>query len=503
MDIKQFFELFNQGKMEELINGDAINQLLGDEKIEGALLRAYCILEQDLDSKPYEDIIAQTIADYPYNTPLQIIARLHNAARLGWLKGKYMEGAEELAEVDNLLETLPQKARKKLGGYETWLWHLRGVMYQETEPEKALQMFRKGLSFIDLYPDMYFKTLKPGILNHIGLIHMNQGKYNLALKYFQQSITAGENIGNESIQSIPLLNISVIHYLLGGVDQSLRLAQRNLEIAQKHKFGRVIAEGYGLLGALYQNRGQLEPALEHYLHALKEVKRLGLIYSITLTLYRLVTVHLELKEQTKAKEYLEELRTIFKDSPTGNIRTFCLLAEAMFLKEASRRFREKVKAQDILREIVDDRQTTYYYRLLAMLHLCELLILELKVLEDESLMEEVGNIIEEVYKVAQTLNITPIIIEILILQTKFAFIKGQGDKGEDLLNQALLLAQTSGLTNYETRVVNEQQSLQNEYSKWIELISQNVSLREKIEQANVQDYLKEAIKINNLYQRNA
>ncbi|MHA2224204.1 MAG: tetratricopeptide repeat protein [Candidatus Hodarchaeales archaeon] len=501
MDIKQFFELFNKGKMDELINGDAINQLSGDEKIEGALLRAYCIMEQDLDSKPYKDVITQTIVDYPHNTPLQIITRLHNAARLGWLKGKYLEGAEELEKVDSLLETLPQETRKKLGGYETWLWHLRGVMYQEAEPEKALHMFNKGLSLVKLYPNMYFKTLKPGILNHIGLVHTSQGKYNLALKDFQQSIKACENIGNESFQTIPLGNISSIHYLLGDLEQSLQLAQKNLEIAQKHKFNRVIAEGSGLLGALYQNKGELETAVEHFACALEGVKRLGLIYSITLTLYRLVIVHLERKDQIQAKGYLEELRAIFEDSPTGDIRTFCLLAEALFLKEASHRFREKVQAQDILREIVDDRQTTYYFRLLAMLHLCDLLILELKMFEDESLMEEVENIIEEVYKTAQTLKISPIIIEILILQTKFALMKGQGDTREDLLDQALLLAQTSGLTNYETRVKNEQQNLQNEYSKWMDLINQNISLREKIDQAHVQDYLKEAIQINNLYPR--
>lgn len=80
---------------------------------------------------------------------------------------------------------------------------------------------------------------------------------------------------------------------------------------------------------------------------------------------------------------------------------------------------------------------------------------------------------------------------------------GDAQGADQLLEQAKINAEERGLDQLQIKITQEQEKLQNELEKWSELIEKNVPLKERLEQAQVEEYLKEAQKIARLSGRSS
>ncbi|MFX0115581.1 MAG: hypothetical protein ACFFB3_13615 [Candidatus Hodarchaeota archaeon] len=83
----------------------------------------------------------------------------------------------------------------------------------------------------------------------------------------------------------------------------------------------------------------------------------------------------------------------------------------------------------------------------------------------------------------------------LMLQAKLAMVEGDLEKANSLLENTQKLSSEKKLGNLLRKAEHELSVLQEELDKWEELSRRNASIKERVEQARLGDYLTEAMKL--------
>lgn len=171
-----------------------------------------------------------------------------------------------------------------------------------------------------------------------------------------------------------------------------------------------------------------------------------------------------------------------------------LLAQAMELKK-SPRITKKARAQKLFRHIASDERVPHDMAAFAMLNLCELLLDEVKAYGEEEAFQEAEKLSNRIYKIAKGQESPSLLVEALLLQSKFSLLKGTIPKADRLLQQAHKIAEANQLDALTAKVTQEQSTLEKEVTRWEELIARAAPLRERLDQARLQDYIADAVRV--------
>lgn len=185
----------------------------------------------------------------------------------------YLSKANELGFL--LAETNPDSAFQFLDD-QLALCRKAGFKKGESDALKiygnALQNKGDFASSLSYYQDALLiaeglenKSLVPGILNNIGLVHYNLGNYAEALSKFYEAIKGAESSGNLYVKAAALNNIASIYFEQEKLEEAKSKYQEMLEIYQKlGNQGRVILA--------YNNIGDVELKQNRPLQALENLK---------------------------------------------------------------------------------------------------------------------------------------------------------------------------------------------------------------------------------------
>ena len=163
--------------------------------------------------------------------------------------------------------------------------------------------------------------------------------------------------------------------------------------------------------------------------------------------------------------------------------------------KAGKRMANKLQAQQLLTEIVKEEIIVHEKTVLAIKNLSELLLDELKTYGESEVLEEVKTLIGQLYEIGLAQHSYSVVIEGLILKSKFALLDGQLEKADKLLDQTILITEERGLTGHLKLVQKEKQLLQEQFIQWKDLIDSNTSLGARINQAQLIEYLKKAQRV--------
>lgn len=365
-------------------------------------------------------------------------------------------GLQVLATIktDQSIEIIPREAY--LLRHKGNIYYLKGFVSQGMEYH---------FQSLKLYEKINDKEEISGTLQNIARITALKGDLNLALEYIQQSLVLAEEVDNKHDLAYILGNTGYIHYLKGNLDQSIEYTHRSLscleEMGCKQDYAYFICIAH--LISVYTDKGDLDQAY-HYLRRFKQ----------------------QISEH--------ETNKIFEQ--------MCKLAEAVILK-TSPRMTEKVKALEMLQQLVKDEMVFLDVTITAMLNLCELLIAELKFYGEKEVLTQIRSLLTQIHDIALSQQLSPLMVESLILRAKFSLVDGDAQGADQLLEQAKLNAEERGLDLFQVRITNEQENLQNDLKKWIRLTERNTPLKERLEYAQFEDYLKEAQKTVHLTGRSS
>ena len=161
----------------------------------------------------------------------------------------------------------------------------------------------------------------------------------------------------------------------------------------------------------------------------------------------------------------KELNNKFMMAKDKQINRWYLFDKALILKK-SLRARNRVKAEDILMQIVKDEDPDYELIVRVLLYLCELLLVELRMTNDLEVLDEIEPFVFRLINIAEKSNSYWILCEAHLLQTKLSLLTFNLKKAQRFLTQAQQIAERFGLTQLTTRIANEKEELLNKLDLW-------------------------------------
>ncbi|MHA2244793.1 MAG: tetratricopeptide repeat protein [Candidatus Hodarchaeales archaeon] len=337
-------------------------------------------------------------------------------------------------------------------------------------------------------------------LMSIGRIYILKGELALALKPLKESLKLNKKGGSESAIALNNMWLSRLYTLQGETDLALDTLEVSLNIFTKIESIVGIARCSIFKGIIFKILEKFDLA-EEYLNEGRELcKNLvghnRFLFDIeSLSLFHLILIAEDLEAHNKAKEYLNQMQEVSNKSKSKIVKLRFQFSEAI-VKKMSKRGIDKFQAQQLfqtifIEETIDNNITT-----LAMLNLFELIILELKLSDDEEkIFQEVTSLSDKLFTLAHNQSSSLLLVMALILQAKLTLVKGDIKEANALLGKAFNIADEKKFHNLLTQVKNEQQGIYDELNKWEGLFQRNAPIRERMERARVNEYISEAKKI--------
>lgn len=193
-------------------------------------------------------------------------AMLFNAGKLYQALGQYelalkfYQEALEIARKPVLLVFDSRGQIGDIGGEVRSLNAIGGIHSKLGKYELALKFYQEALAVLRTIDNKTYKKNLEGVtLHNIGFVYLKQEKYELALKFLQEALTIFKPLGYKQSEGLMLNSIGKVYYDLGKYELAWDFYQQSLVIAQK--FGDKANQGNVLKNIGYLLEKQKQPEL--------------------------------------------------------------------------------------------------------------------------------------------------------------------------------------------------------------------------------------------------
>ncbi len=450
---------------------------------------------------------------------------LHQRGIIHWYKG----------DLDRALEyhqrsiTIKEELNNKNGIADSF--NNLGLVYtSKGDLDQALEYHQRSLAIRE---KSGIKQNIAASLNNLGIVYILKGDLDQALEYHQRSLAIRETIGIKEDMARSLVNIGVAFQLKGDLDQALKHYQRSLEINEELGIKKDIALAINNLGNIHQLKGDLDQALKHYQRSLALFKELGIKQEIALSLanvgetlwnmgdsekalgyyqqsltiyeemgndpliavvlFNLMQIATEREDRSLVQQYLQRLQQVNERTDNRIIDQRYRVAKALSLK-TGKRVRHKMKAIEILEQVVEEEIGDHSLTVTAMIHLCDLLLSELKMTGEDELFGEIKDLTSRLLEIAEQQSSHSLLAEAYLLQSKLALIELNMGQARKFLTEAQLIAEEKGLQPLARAVAHDHDILMSQLQKWESIMDQNPSKREMIDLTGLDQFLEQMVR---------
>jgi tetratricopeptide (TPR) repeat protein len=441
--------------------------------------------------------------------------------------GKYEKGLEIISQVESRLLDLSQKDSIEINSQRADLFSQKGIyLYRLGKFDLSLNCLQQSLklsekqedkrliaSNLDYIAVIYFTKGEPdhafeyhqeslemkteiGNKDELamsflvgGLIYRQKGELNRALKDYQQGLTLSKEVGNKWMSATIFDHVGIIYTLKGELEQALVALQESLELRKIIGDKLFIAWTLSSIGDLYRRKGELKQAFTYFAQGLDFLVDFKNNLALSNILFQLISVTLDLNQPHEAQQYLKRLEPIYDEEESKMIHYRYLVGKALVLKSGTRS-RNRVKAEEILEQVVDGEPVHYELTIIALLNICDLLLLELRIHGDQEVLDEIQKRITQLEQITQHQQIHWFLVETRILKSKLALLNLDLQKAQHLLDQAQTLAIEKGFQNLVIKVASEKDAFRGKVDTWKLLVERNAPMSERIELAQLETQLK-------------
>lgn len=440
----------------------------------------------------YKGDLDQALEHYQQNLMIKeelgnrrgIAVSLNNLGLVYWSKGDFDRALEYYQRSLTISEELGNKRQ-----IATLLSNLGNVYARKGDLDQALECQKRSLAIREELGDKYDISMS---LINMGVVFQLKGDLDRALEHYQRSFVLSKEVRNKSAIALAINNLGSIFQLKGDLDQAVECFQKSLAIYKELGIKQDIALLLGNIGGIFRMKGNFADALEYYQQSLALFKALGNDPLTAIILFELVWVALERQDSALVQKYLQELQQINERIDNRIIDQRYRIAKALSLK-ASTRARHKLKAGEILEQVVDEEIGDHSLTVTAMIHLSDLLLSELKMTGEDELFEEIKSLTNRLLEIAQQQSSHSLLAETYLIQSKLALIELDMGQAKKLLTEAHRIAQEKGLHRLGQTVEHERAFLQSQMQKWDLIRKENPSRQELIALTGLDNFLEQMI----------
>ncbi|MFW9996910.1 MAG: tetratricopeptide repeat protein [Candidatus Odinarchaeota archaeon] len=335
------------------------------------------------------------------------------------------------------------------------------------------------------------------------------GQYEDGLELAKQVLKKSQEIKNAFIALNARITSAEALYRLDKLDNCLKMleiAENTLSSLQNLEQLRTAERNATIMsikGNLYLKKGDYDLASECFHQSKKVLEDVdyekvliedgdsgkNLCLPVANALFGIIRLSVESGEGIALTPHLQQLRDITEKTDCKIINHQHQIAEALVLR-TSNRIINQAKAQAKFHQIMDERIIDQELKALAILNLCDLLLLEMWTSGDDEILGEIKTLSMDLENIAKNLQSYSLLAETYIIQSRLALLELNARKVKDLLTRAQNLAEKNGLKKLALKISYEHDSLLDQLSKW-DSLEKDVSIAKRIE----------LIQMENLYVR--
>jgi tetratricopeptide (TPR) repeat protein len=280
---------------------------------------------------------------------------------------------------------------------------------------------------------------------------------------------------------------AVIHGFKGEIQQALELNKRAYELAKDTGNKDLISASLNNIADQYYQMKDYDKAIKYAKEAVKvDYKRF-----LPVPLWSLIEILVGMGDIKEAKVYLDQLR---EKSEKFDIKPhFYLYSKALILK-STLRARDRIKAEDIFKELAMDNTLLSELRINTIINLCDLYLTELRITNDVDIINEIHPYIQELLNITENQHIYTYLAETYCLQAKLSLLTLNLKEAKQFLTQAQKIADSYGIKRLAMKISNEHDELLRKTKMWENLKISEVPISERLELTGLNEQMENMLK---------
>jgi len=269
---------------------------------------------------------------------------------------------------------------------------------------------------------------------------------------------------------------------------------KGLELFKKIKSSFNIALLLNNIGNLYGEMGEYELAVEHLEESINLLEQIPQgFFSIKGAIESLITLAVEHGDNERAQKYFPRLEDIYNQKKGDGIQLSYKFAKALILKTSSR-IRDKAKAEELFKELIETETIAFDVIIKAHIHLCDILLMEYRIDNDSEILAELNNYITKLSTIAEKQHSYFVFCESFILQAKLALLNFDIKSARLFLTQAQKIAESYSMKRLAMKISFEHDQILKQLDLWEKLKESRSSLSERWKFAGVMDQMEKMVR---------
>ena len=401
--------------------------------------------------------------------------------------GKIAEAFDLIKQGEELIKTIPQKLTKAYKQIESYLAFIKGYLCSRrggrtpNNADLALKYLEHSLA---LREELGIKHEIAESLGEMAWTRLITGELNRALKYAERSLVIAKESSKKYYIASSFKFLGQILGAKGELDRGIRNYEQSLVLFKELNNKDRLAWVLNNVSSAYRMGGEFERALECIGQSMALHRELGKLRMLADNYDYLIQILIDKGDLERAQISLHEMEQIKNQLKDEDINLTYLHDKALVLK-TSLRARDRGKAEEIYSQFLEDENLDFEGKYTVLLNLCELLLTELRITNDQGVLDELKQFIGQLLEVAEKSHSHWIMGETYLLQAKLALLSLDLKEARRLLTQGQQIAEKFGLDLLARKISNDHDELLKELNIWENLEASDISLAERMELARL------------------
>jgi len=402
------------------------------------------------------------------------------------------EAFDLIKQGEELIKTIPQKLTKTYKQREAYLAFIKGYLCSRrggrkpNDADLALEYLEHSLAVRE---ELGIKHEIAEVLGEMAWTRLITGELNCALKYAERSLVIAKESSKKYYIASSFKFLGQILGAKGELDRGIRNYEQSLVLFKELNNKDRLAWVLNNISNAYRIGGEFERALECIGQSMALHRELGKLRMLADNHDFLIQILIDKGDLERAQISLNDLEQIKNQLKDEKINLMYLYDKALVLK-TSLRARERGKAEEILTQLLEDEDfQDFEGKYTLLLNLCDLLLTELRITNDQGVLDELNQFLGQLLDLAEKSHSYWIIGETYLLQAKLALLSLDLKEARRLLTQGQQIAEKFGLDMLARKISNDHDELLKKLNTWENLKDSDISLEERMELARLNEQI--------------
>ncbi|MFX0003904.1 MAG: TIR domain-containing protein [Promethearchaeota archaeon] len=404
---------------------------------------------------------------------------------------KTKEASEFIKKSEDLIRILPQELSAELKKRKAFiLWAKAAFHNQKRDLEKSKSLREEVLAILK---KLDLKLYIANILIQLGTVSWQLGDSNHALEYIEASEILLNNLNWKPFLHLCYNQFGIIYFMKGELDVALSYFEQVLAFAEKENILYLKHGSYNNIGMLYHEKGDYNLALENMEKSISIAEEYGTniqIFNVADSLFHLA---LDMNNLEKAQQCLNRMKQIADQEESNHYKISYNINRAIHLKNSPRAI-NRGKAEEILKQLIEERILDFESLRSALINLCDLLLNELRATNEPEILDELQTYISQLFDAVKNSRSYSLLAETYLLQARLSLITLDMIKARQFLTKAQEIAEKYGLDLLAKKISSEHDDLLKQLEMWEKLKQSNAPLAERIELSRFSEQMERLVK---------